>query len=197
MTRKRNPLTRDDPRVQAFAKDRFPDFPLHDVARTENLVPAQCYGNVRQRVLDRGGAMILGYLIILWPEHGIEALHHAVWKTPGGTLRDITGPAYHGMETTTVCAFALQGRWDHTKNYDPIAASKFEFLTDDPVFHQMAAALQDRTDLQRQCLPLVNRLSRAQTLQKRRALHQNLEELSARLNDASDRASSLMREMGY
>ena len=49
-----------------------------------------CYWNVNDQVSRNGGAATYGWQILQWPRLYIQALHHAVWKTPKGKLVDIT-----------------------------------------------------------------------------------------------------------
>lgn len=49
-----------------------------------------CYWNVDKLVRSNGGSAEYGWLILYWPGLYVEALHHAVWRTPGGALVDVT-----------------------------------------------------------------------------------------------------------
>lgn len=49
-----------------------------------------CYWNVQKQVERFGGEAIYGWLILQWPKLYVEALHHAIWKSPSGDLIDIT-----------------------------------------------------------------------------------------------------------
>jgi len=49
-----------------------------------------CWFNVRDKVAKSGGEAVFGWA--LWKRHDghYQAIHHAVWKRPDGTLLDVT-----------------------------------------------------------------------------------------------------------
>jgi len=52
--------------------------------------PLECYGNVASLVSRAGGEAVHGWAIWTIPQILIEAEHHAVWRSPSGTLIDPT-----------------------------------------------------------------------------------------------------------
>ncbi|MDP5541291.1 SEC-C metal-binding domain-containing protein [Pseudomonas aeruginosa] len=56
-------------------------------------LPAECYGNVEEQVRRSGGAIAFGWQIWDWAGVFTEAEFHAVWRSPAGTLHDITPKA--------------------------------------------------------------------------------------------------------
>ena len=58
-----------------------------------DALPNECFGNVAAQVEKYGGERILGWTIWEWPNVLIEAEFHAIWKSPEGTLLDITPKA--------------------------------------------------------------------------------------------------------
>lgn len=62
------------------------------VGRRGELDPRQCYQNVYRLVTQRGGEVVLGWMVDLVPGVYIELMHHAIWRTPGGELLDVTAP---------------------------------------------------------------------------------------------------------
>lgn len=57
----------------------------------------QCFENVQLRVEESGGSQVYGWMIMLWPNVLVEAIHHGIWETPDGHWVDITPK--HGGET--------------------------------------------------------------------------------------------------
>lgn len=49
-----------------------------------------CYWNVDDWIKRRKGEAVYGWLIVMWRDLYVEALHHAVWRSTGGTLVDVT-----------------------------------------------------------------------------------------------------------
>jgi len=51
----------------------------------------QCFGNVTSHIEQNGGQRVLGWMLWEWPGVMAEAVFHAVWRSPSGELRDVTG----------------------------------------------------------------------------------------------------------
>lgn len=85
------------PLATDFLNRHFPDREVLKVPRIGDAPAGGCYGNVYMVVQQRGGAAQDGWVLCWWKGHLVEALHHAVWKTPNGDLLDVTAPAYDGM----------------------------------------------------------------------------------------------------
>ena len=49
-----------------------------------------CYWNVAEEVRTNGGVAVYGWQIVYWPKRFMEAMHHAIWRMPNGTLLDVT-----------------------------------------------------------------------------------------------------------
>ena len=58
---------------------------------------AECFNNVAMQVESEGGEAVHGWLIWDWPAVFTEAEFHAIWKSPAGTLKDIT-PTFDGEQ---------------------------------------------------------------------------------------------------
>jgi hypothetical protein len=60
------------------------------VVPAEDALARECFPNVARLVEERGGALVYGWAVWMWPNVYIEAEHHAVWRAPGGALLDPT-----------------------------------------------------------------------------------------------------------
>jgi hypothetical protein len=79
------------------AYPEFPDLPQTQavtvpVAPAPNAQRLKCFYNVRDACAKSSGDIAFGWAIWTWPSVNIEAIHHAVWRQPSGTLVDITPP---------------------------------------------------------------------------------------------------------
>jgi hypothetical protein len=63
---------------------------MERVEHAKNGPLGHCYWNVDDEVRLNGGEMVLGWQILQWPGLFVQALHHALWKTPDGQLFDVT-----------------------------------------------------------------------------------------------------------
>lgn len=68
-----------------------------DITGEESCFPGECFENVRQRVLARGGHIQFGWSIWEWPDVYIEAEHHAVLRLDSGILIDPTPHTNDGI----------------------------------------------------------------------------------------------------
>lgn len=61
-----------------------------DVDPRVGSMRAECFENVARAVEAEGGLAVMGWII--WQREGVwvEAEHHAVWRRPDGSLRDVT-----------------------------------------------------------------------------------------------------------
>lgn len=83
-------------RILDFCKAISPEQPvLLNVTPTPFSKVSECFQNVATQVEEKGGEVVHGWLIWDWPAVFTEAEFHAVWKSPDGTLHDIT-PAFDG-----------------------------------------------------------------------------------------------------
>ncbi|MDR6624817.1 hypothetical protein [Caulobacter segnis] len=57
-----------------------------------NAQRLKCFYNVRDACAKSSGDIAFGWALWMWPSVNIEAIHHAVWRQPNGTLVDITPP---------------------------------------------------------------------------------------------------------
>lgn len=91
----RTPLT-IDVRVRTFCEQIRPSVEPQYV-RIEpgsDDQPLDCFNNVRRRIEQAGGSIVLGWAIWEWPRVFVEAEHHAIWAPPDGTpWQDITPAA--------------------------------------------------------------------------------------------------------
>lgn len=63
-----------------------------------------CYWAVEKEVMDNGGSAVYGWLFTKWPGSHIEAMHHAIYKAPDGSLVDIC-PKLPGHDNPYVTTF--------------------------------------------------------------------------------------------
>lgn len=61
------------------------------ISPDDDSAPLDCFNNVRRKVAQRGGRIILGWAIWEWPGVYVEAEHHAVYESlEGGAWIDLT-----------------------------------------------------------------------------------------------------------
>ena len=73
---------------RSIAPDSTPFF--IDVSPEAGDLPVECVANVRRRIGANGGEEILGWKIWEWYGVMIEAEFHIVWRSPDGSLHDVT-----------------------------------------------------------------------------------------------------------
>jgi hypothetical protein len=107
-----------------------------DVAPELWAAQGECFFNVRRKVSEDGGALVYGWRVWCWPGVFAEAEHHAVWRSAGGALHDIS-PTPSG-ETRILFLSDPQRDYDFEtmRRRDNIRAP----LTDDPLVAQWIAA---------------------------------------------------------
>jgi len=66
-----------------------------DVTPTLESYPVDCLDNVRREVAKHGGSIQHGWIIWEAPGSLLEAVFHAVWRSPEGKLVDVT-PQFDG-----------------------------------------------------------------------------------------------------
>lgn len=71
----------------------------------------ECFGNVLRHCEQRGGSIVYGWNIWLWPRVFVEAEHHAVWDDGNGRLIDVT--PHRGGERTILFHPDPTRRFDH------------------------------------------------------------------------------------
>ncbi|WP_151965467.1 hypothetical protein [Acinetobacter soli] len=80
----------DDPAVIELAKT-INEEQILSIPFEKKLLPlGNCYWNVEHVVKSHGGEVQYGWIFNLWENILVEAMHHAVWKSPGGKLIDVT-----------------------------------------------------------------------------------------------------------
>lgn len=68
-----------------------PHFELIDVPILDTALPlGNCYWNSEYYSSKNGGKIKFGWLLLLWSGVCIEAVHHALWESPDGSLIDVT-----------------------------------------------------------------------------------------------------------
>jgi hypothetical protein len=60
------------------------------VRSRRDSVRQDCFKDVERQVAENGGEIIYGWQIWEWPRMMIEGEFHAVWRSPGGEIIDIT-----------------------------------------------------------------------------------------------------------
>lgn len=122
------------------------DGPIASVKRTRKLQVGDCYQNVRNVVNASGGSAQLGWILCLWPDKYLEALHHAVWRTKDGELEDVTASSYQGMEVGE-SAFIEDKVRVLDADFDPHVPSTFILLSNSPKVTKYAELLQEQSHL--------------------------------------------------
>jgi hypothetical protein len=88
------PATIDDA-TRAFCATIAPGEPVFvDVEPGPEARVAYCFDNAAAAAAAGGGEVVHGWIIWRWPGRWFEAEHHAVWRTPDGSLRDVTPMLY-------------------------------------------------------------------------------------------------------
>ncbi len=163
------------------------------VPRRANMTVAQCYTNARYVSLAHGGRAVSGFLLLVWPNHFAEALHHAVWEDPDGNLIDVTGPAYAGMEKFDNCWFIPDGQ--EVGDDDIPTLSKFIQLTDNPPVRQWINARNEKSVLHQKLLNIPHQIVRRNNGQKGISIHSTEprykegQEIAQKMADADARVS--------
>jgi len=62
-----------------------------------NAIPGECFANVAAKVAADGGSILYGWQLWEWPHVLVEAEFHSVWRSPDGSLHEIT-PKHDGDE---------------------------------------------------------------------------------------------------
>lgn len=119
-------------------------FPAQDpviLRQHGGATPGQCYTNVRNTVSRHGGEAVLCYVFSWWPGLFIEALHHAIWKSPSGDLIDITAPAYPAIRQGTATLAVLLP--EELQILDPMVPSIFWAISKSRIVSQYIDASID------------------------------------------------------
>lgn len=132
----------DDLEVKSFLERNFPLSRALIVPRVHDGQAGTCFANVRSFVALSGGEGITGFLILKIPGHLIEAMHHAIWRKPDGTLADVTSPAYPGLSSHTSSLIVLDG--GKVGEFDPPVPSRFEALSNEPAVLDYLTLAKDR-----------------------------------------------------
>mgnify|MGYP003612176090 CR=1 FL=1 len=75
----------------SLAKKINPLQSLIEVPVSNTPLPlGNCYWNSEYYSSKNGGKVKFGWLMLLWPGVCIEAVHHAIWESPEGSLIDVT-----------------------------------------------------------------------------------------------------------
>jgi len=87
----RVPSSIDDNVKRIINKIKTTEKPIYlDVTPESYAEINECMSSVKQKIEKEGGSVQLGWKIWQIPDIMIEAEFHAVWKSPYGTLKDIT-----------------------------------------------------------------------------------------------------------
>ncbi len=79
-----------------LAHEIRPGTPLLSIPCHPTPLPiGNCYWNAHAMVEGYGGEIQHGWLFFVWPQRYVEAMHHAVWRQPDGTLVDVTQKYRH------------------------------------------------------------------------------------------------------
>ncbi|WP_164609188.1 hypothetical protein [Pseudotabrizicola algicola] len=121
----------------AFLKAHFDGKRLLGVPRLSLEQAAQpagyCYQNVWRFIDELGGDIQYGWQFTQLPGKFIEAMHHAVWISPGGALVDVTDRAYSGIRLAITAFVADNGPLIPTRDCTPSIPSIFWDIGNDPL----------------------------------------------------------------
>lgn len=81
---------------KAFLQAHFGGRQPMRIPVTRRLKSGLCYQNVRTVVATDAGAVQTGWMLHQIPGQYLEAMHHAVWCRPDGSLEDVTEPVVKG-----------------------------------------------------------------------------------------------------
>ncbi len=119
-------------KVVALAKGEKPSFvPVEPSAQA---VANECFDAVRAVVEEEGGEMVLGWRVWEAPRVYVEAEYHAVWRDPGGNLRDVSRTE---GEEQILFSVDPEMRWKGR----PIDSVRFA-LTSDPIAKELFACME-------------------------------------------------------
>lgn len=78
--------------VQRLAKQLSPDKSpeLIPIKTASWAVKNECFAAVEEKVKRHGGTLVYGWDIAEWPNIKLEAEFHAVWRSPAGSLIDVS-----------------------------------------------------------------------------------------------------------
>lgn len=109
------------------------------VQSTSKLRPyGNCYWNVEAVAAERGGSMVLGWMLYQEPNFFLCAEHHAIWRMPNGELRDVTAKSIP-METS----FIISGDEALDLGRAPNVRTRYVRLDPDPALGEFLAAYAD------------------------------------------------------
>ncbi len=111
-----------------------------------NVIPEQeatisnCFPNVKDTVIRKGGSQIYGWAIWKWANILIEAEAHSVWKRPDGKLIDVT--PHQGGEKSIL--FIEDMSMDYKGN---IVKSRRKALTASPLVEEYIKLAEEKEDI--------------------------------------------------
>ena len=120
---------------------------LVQTRKSANPLPiGNCYWNVDRAVNESGGSAVYGWLVYIWPNSHIEAMHHAIWKNKDGQLVDITQGYY---ETEPVSTFLIDNRIPIDLQKMPNIPSRFFQISENSLTLDFINAIQESHSLER------------------------------------------------
>lgn len=136
----------DDPLVlelaQTINKENLLTIPFH-----EELKPiGNCYWNVEYMVKLSGGSIQYGWIFHIWENILVEAMHHAVWKTPEGILYDVT-QNYPSLSITHIIFLPDDSSKLGTLDIVPAKQNIYKLLINNIVAQNFIAAHKNKIEL--------------------------------------------------
>jgi uncharacterized protein YecA (UPF0149 family) len=106
----------------------------------------ECYDNVQSLIRRSGGEIVYGWAIWTMPQVLIEAEHHAIWRTPSGTLVD---PTPHDPPSETILFLSDPDAEFMGQSID----RRRKALSDHPLVEQLISRAEERTRISSSVLP--------------------------------------------
>lgn len=136
------------PLVEPFCKSYLGNRQPVAVPVTGGGQPGQCYRNVEARIAQAGGDRQYGYMLLMWPNRFVEALHHSVWRRPLGDFEDLTGPPVPTFRSDTITFVPAEMVADVDK-FQPVFPSIFQVLDGNRETEEFARFTRERVQQMR------------------------------------------------
>ena len=119
--------------------------PIQIIVRTDELELGRCYWNVMNLVSRKGGDLVLGWKILIWPTALAVAVHHGVWRDPAtGDLIDVTKSIPDDTESHTAFVADESLKVDLTR--PPFIPSKYVSISEDTLVTEWIEADKDQAE---------------------------------------------------
>lgn len=139
----------DNPEVLELART-INSKPILTVPFYDELKPiGNCYWNVELMVKKIGGSIQYGWIFNIWENILVEAMHHAVWRTPEGILYDVT-QNYPMFSNTHTIFLPDDENKPNTLDIVPAYQNHYKLLTADLSAKNFVAAHRNKIELVQQ-----------------------------------------------